>query len=94
MPQQGDKPSLDLPAVNAYQRLLQYQELRRLGIAPGFYVEVRLGQTHACGATCLPLCTGAVPAGAQAMDGQLHCWCIAQLAVRCIPPSRPPVGPP
>ncbi|PRW61321.1 poly(A)-specific ribonuclease PARN isoform X3 [Chlorella sorokiniana] len=36
---QAEDPSLELPAVNAYQRLLQYQELRRLGNAPGFYVE-------------------------------------------------------
>lgn len=38
---QGEERELELPAVNAYQRLLQYQELRRLGSAPGFYVEVR-----------------------------------------------------
>ncbi|KAI3424112.1 hypothetical protein D9Q98_009473 [Chlorella vulgaris] len=40
---QGDAPDLLLPPVNSYQRLLQYQELRRpqfgAAEAPGFYVE-------------------------------------------------------
>lgn len=40
---QGGEPQLELPPGNAYQRLLQYQELRRpqFGVQhpPGFYVE-------------------------------------------------------
>ena len=46
-PLQGEDLELVLPAVNSYQRLLQYQELRRpqFGVAdpPGFYVEASRG---------------------------------------------------
>ena len=48
--QDGEEATLELPSVNAYQRLLTYQELRRpqFGAAepPGFFVEVRLRVLH------------------------------------------------
>jgi hypothetical protein len=51
--QDGEEATLELPSVNAYQRLLTYQELRRpqFGAAepPGFFVEVRARVLH-----CVP----------------------------------------
>lgn len=63
--EQGGTAALDLPAVNSYQRLLQYQELRRPQFgaeeAPGFYVEVGRGcafvfvAARLCGCGASPL---------------------------------------
>ena len=51
--------------MNAYQRLLQYQELRRLGKEPGFYTEVR----SAWGQSFLPLVLHPIAGAARRLPG-------------------------